>query len=161
MRPPGIIVAIGLMRRRITPKSTPWRLIARSKSRKNYFCGVSEDPVSPKLDANGCWVLDRLRSWLRLWHKAPFAHHVPIETGQTFPAKTGHRSHDSGTPSTVECLRMLNEGRKPKVESSERTRWVGPAPAWAAAFIVCVAADALLGRWVLLPVFVVGFYGGG
>jgi len=26
--------------------------------------------------------------------------------------------------------------------------------------MVCVAADALLGRWVLFPVFVVGFYGG-
>jgi len=25
---------------------------------------------------------------------------------------------------------------------------------------VCVAADALLGRWVLFPIFVVGFYGG-
>jgi protein-S-isoprenylcysteine O-methyltransferase Ste14 len=72
----------------------------------------------------------------------------------------GHRSHHSGTPSTLECLRVSNEGRKPKVESSQLTRWVGPAPAWAAAFIVCVAADALLGRWVLFPVFVVGFYGG-
>ncbi|MBA3490916.1 MAG: hypothetical protein H0T55_02420 [Rubrobacteraceae bacterium] len=46
------------------------------------------------------------------------------------------------------------------MESSKLTRWAGPAPAWAAAFIVCVAADVLLGRWVLLPVFVVGFYGG-
>jgi hypothetical protein len=46
------------------------------------------------------------------------------------------------------------------MESSKLTRWAGPAPAWAAAFIVCVAADVLLGRWVLLPVCVVGFYGG-
>src|SRR5829696_6951353 len=44
--------------------------------------------------------------------------------------------------------------------SSMLSRRAGPAPAWAAAFIVCVATDALLGRWVLLPVFVVGFYGG-
>jgi protein-S-isoprenylcysteine O-methyltransferase Ste14 len=46
------------------------------------------------------------------------------------------------------------------MESSKLSRWAGPAPAWAAAFIVCVATDALLGRWALLPVFVVGFYGG-
>src|SRR5829696_6972178 len=44
--------------------------------------------------------------------------------------------------------------------SSMLSRWAGPAPAWVAAFIVCVAADALLGRWVLFPIFVVGFYGG-
>jgi protein-S-isoprenylcysteine O-methyltransferase Ste14 len=44
--------------------------------------------------------------------------------------------------------------------SSMLSRWAGPAPAWVAAFIVCVVTDALLGRWVLLPVFVVGFYGG-
>ena len=44
--------------------------------------------------------------------------------------------------------------------SSKLSRWAGPAPAWVAAFIVCAAADALLGRWVLLPIFVVGFYGG-
>jgi hypothetical protein len=90
----------------------------------------------------------------------PFAYPVPVETGQTFPTKTGHRPHDSGTPSTVECLRVLNEGRKPKMVSSILSRWAGPAPAWAAAFIVCVATDALLGRWVLFPIFVVGFYGG-
>jgi len=30
-RPPGIIVAIGLMRRYVTPKSRPWRLIHRQK----------------------------------------------------------------------------------------------------------------------------------
>jgi protein-S-isoprenylcysteine O-methyltransferase Ste14 len=46
------------------------------------------------------------------------------------------------------------------MESSKLTRLAGPAQAWAAAFIVCVAVDVLLGRWVLLPVFVVGFYGG-
>jgi protein-S-isoprenylcysteine O-methyltransferase Ste14 len=44
--------------------------------------------------------------------------------------------------------------------SSKLNRWAGPAPAWVVAFIICVATDALLGRWVLLPVFVVGFYGG-
>jgi protein-S-isoprenylcysteine O-methyltransferase Ste14 len=92
--------------------------------------------------------------------KLPLRSNVPVGTGQTFPTKTGHRSHDSETPSTVECLRVLDEGRKTKMESSKLTRWVGPAPTWATAFIVCVAADALLGRWVLLPVFVVGFYGG-
>ena len=40
------------------------------------------------------------------------------------------------------------------------TRWAGPAQAWVATFVTCTFADALLGRWVLLPTFVVGFYGG-
>jgi protein-S-isoprenylcysteine O-methyltransferase Ste14 len=44
--------------------------------------------------------------------------------------------------------------------SSKLSRWAGPAPAWVSAFIVCVTTDVLLGRWVLLPVFVGGFYGG-
>ena len=35
-----------------------------------------------------------------------------------------------------------------------------PAVAWTAAFAVCGIGDALLGRWVLLPLFIVGFYGG-
>ena len=39
-------------------------------------------------------------------------------------------------------------------------RHVAPAAAWAAAFAVCGVGDALLGRWVLLPLFVAGFYGG-
>src|SRR5919107_1771632 len=42
----------------------------------------------------------------------PLAHHVPVETGQTFPTKTGHCSHDSATPSTVECLRVLNSRKE-------------------------------------------------
>src|ERR671910_3523029 len=35
-----------------------------------------------------------------------------------------------------------------------------PAMAWAASFVVCGIGDALLGRWVLLPLFVAAFYGG-
>ena len=35
-----------------------------------------------------------------------------------------------------------------------------PAVAWTAAFAVCGIGDALLGRWVLTPLFVAGFYGG-
>ncbi|MDQ3428775.1 MAG: hypothetical protein M3479_02375, partial [Actinomycetota bacterium] len=35
-----------------------------------------------------------------------------------------------------------------------------PAVLWAASFVVCVVGDALLGRWVLLPLFVAAFYGG-
>jgi protein-S-isoprenylcysteine O-methyltransferase Ste14 len=46
------------------------------------------------------------------------------------------------------------------MQASRLTRWTGPAQAWAVAFTVCVAADALLGQWMLLPIFVVGFYGG-
>jgi protein-S-isoprenylcysteine O-methyltransferase Ste14 len=36
----------------------------------------------------------------------------------------------------------------------------GPAIAWIASFALCTLADAMLGRWVLLPLFVAGFYGG-
>ena len=39
-------------------------------------------------------------------------------------------------------------------------RHVTPAVAWVAAFVICGVGDALLGRWVLLPLFVAGFYGG-
>lgn len=35
-----------------------------------------------------------------------------------------------------------------------------PAAAWVASFVVCGAGDALLGRWVFLPLFIAGFYGG-
>lgn len=35
-----------------------------------------------------------------------------------------------------------------------------PAVAWVASIVVCGIGDALLGRWVLLPFFVAGFYGG-
>ncbi|MGF1470130.1 MAG: methyltransferase family protein [Rubrobacteraceae bacterium] len=39
-------------------------------------------------------------------------------------------------------------------------RHPGPAAAWVLAFVVCGIGDALLGRWVLTPVFVAAFYGG-
>ena len=39
-------------------------------------------------------------------------------------------------------------------------RHVVPAVLWAASFVVCVVGDALLGRWVLVPLFVAAFYGG-
>src|ERR687890_506200 len=35
-----------------------------------------------------------------------------------------------------------------------------PAIAWAGSFVVCGLGDAMLGRWVLLPLFVAAFYGG-
>jgi len=35
-----------------------------------------------------------------------------------------------------------------------------PAMAWVASFVVCGIGDAMLGRWVLLPLFVAAFYGG-
>lgn len=35
-----------------------------------------------------------------------------------------------------------------------------PALLWAGAFVVCIVGDALLGSWVLLPLFVAAFYGG-
>jgi protein-S-isoprenylcysteine O-methyltransferase Ste14 len=36
----------------------------------------------------------------------------------------------------------------------------GPAMAWIASFSLCALVDVMLGRWVLLPLLVVGFYGG-
>jgi protein-S-isoprenylcysteine O-methyltransferase Ste14 len=35
-----------------------------------------------------------------------------------------------------------------------------PAMAWIASFALCALGDSMLGRWVLLPLFVAGFYGG-
>ena len=46
VRPPGIIVAIGLMRGRVTPNGTPWRLLGRRNGRKNFFCGGPKTPIS-------------------------------------------------------------------------------------------------------------------
>ena len=46
MRTPGIIVAIGLMRRRVTPKGTPWQLIGTSNGRKSFLCGGPKPPIS-------------------------------------------------------------------------------------------------------------------
>ena len=36
----------------------------------------------------------------------------------------------------------------------------GPAMAWIASFALCTLGDVMLGRWILLPLFVTGFYGG-
>jgi protein-S-isoprenylcysteine O-methyltransferase Ste14 len=36
----------------------------------------------------------------------------------------------------------------------------GPAIAWIASFTLCTLGDVMLGRWVLLPLFVAAFYGG-
>lgn len=40
-------------------------------------------------------------------------------------------------------------------------RW-HPAPAWLwlLSFVACIGGDWLLGRWVLLPIYIAGFYGG-
>src|SRR5829696_6804639 len=35
-----------------------------------------------------------------------------------------------------------------------------PVIAWIASFALCALGDVMLGRWVLLPLFVAGFYGG-
>lgn len=58
---------------------------------------------------------------------------------------------------------VVSAGRIPGVEVRARTggeRHVAPAAAWVAAFIVCIFGDAMLGRWVLTPLFVAAFYGG-
>ncbi len=44
--------------------------------------------------------------------------------------------------------------------SARGERHVVPAVAWVASFVVCGVADALLGRWVLTPLYVAAFYGG-
>src|SRR5262249_38684052 len=44
---------------------------------------------------------------------------------------------------------------------SPRATWHhGPSWLWLLSFVICMAGDALLGRWVLLPIYVAGFYGG-
>jgi len=43
---------------------------------------------------------------------------------------------------------------------SRGERHMAPAVAWVASFAVCGIGDFLLGRWVLLPLFVAAFYGG-
>lgn len=43
---------------------------------------------------------------------------------------------------------------------SNGERHPGPALAWFAAFVLCLAVDAALGRWVFLPLFVAAFYAG-
>ncbi|MBI1880641.1 MAG: isoprenylcysteine carboxylmethyltransferase family protein [Chloroflexi bacterium] len=45
--------------------------------------------------------------------------------------------------------------------TTSRTVWHhGPSWLWLLSFVLCIGGDALLGRWVLLPVYVAGFYGG-
>jgi protein-S-isoprenylcysteine O-methyltransferase Ste14 len=45
--------------------------------------------------------------------------------------------------------------------STPRAVWHhGPSWLWLLSFVICIAGDALLGRWVLLPIYVAGFYGG-
>lgn len=46
-----------------------------------------------------------------------------------------------------------------RVESGGE-RHPGPALGWALAFVVCGLGDALIGRWVLTPLFVAAFYAG-
>jgi protein-S-isoprenylcysteine O-methyltransferase Ste14 len=36
----------------------------------------------------------------------------------------------------------------------------GPAMTWIASFTLCMLGDVMLGRWVLLPLFIAAFYGG-
>ena len=43
----------------------------------------------------------------------------------------------------------------------QRAAWhPGPAWLWLLSFVLCIGGDQLLGRWVLLPLYVAGFYGG-
>lgn len=47
------------------------------------------------------------------------------------------------------------------VRPVQRAAWHhGPAWLWLLSFVICIAGDALLQRWVLLPIYVAGFYGG-
>ncbi|GAC1358211.1 MAG: hypothetical protein NVSMB42_17340 [Herpetosiphon sp.] len=41
-----------------------------------------------------------------------------------------------------------------------QTWYHSPAWLWLGSFLICIAGDAVLGRWILLPIYVAGFYGG-
>lgn len=44
--------------------------------------------------------------------------------------------------------------------AASRTWHHSPAWLWLLSFVICIGGDALLGRWVLLPIYIAGFYGG-
>lgn len=47
------------------------------------------------------------------------------------------------------------------VRSPAQITWHhGPSWLWLLSFVLCIGADWLLGRWVLLPLYIAGFYGG-
>ncbi|MBA3946638.1 MAG: isoprenylcysteine carboxylmethyltransferase family protein [Herpetosiphonaceae bacterium] len=49
----------------------------------------------------------------------------------------------------------------PTIQFSPLQTWHhSPAWLWLASFLVCIGGDALVGKWVLLPIYVAGFYGG-
>jgi protein-S-isoprenylcysteine O-methyltransferase Ste14 len=46
-------------------------------------------------------------------------------------------------------------------QPTPHTTWHhGPSWLWLLSFVLCIGGDALLGRWMLLPIYVAGFYGG-
>jgi hypothetical protein len=54
------------------------------------------------------------------------------------------------------------ENMATRINSADNRRiWHhGPSWLWLLSFIIVIGGDALLGRWVLLPIYVAGFYGG-
>ena len=59
-------------------------------------------------------------------------------------------------------LRSMPEASATRwADVGERSEFhAAPAMAWISSFTLCTLADAMMGRWVLLPIFVAGFYGG-
>ena len=69
----------------------------------------------------------------------------------------------SGTGDVEARRDMVSADTISGVEGKARTngeRHFAPAAAWVAAFVVSGIGDAMLGRWVLTPLFVAAFYGG-
>lgn len=52
----------------------------------------------------------------------------------------------------------MNEARP--ANPSAQTWYPWPAWSWLASFVICITADAILGRWLLLPAYIACFYGG-
>lgn len=52
---------------------------------------------------------------------------------------------------------MTTQAARP---GAQRVWHHSPAWLWLLSFLICIGGDALLGRWVLLPLYVAGFYGG-
>lgn len=75
----------------------------------------------------------------------------PSEVGQKCCYSKGWRSPEVG-----DCTMTYMEVQV----GSRGERHMAPAVAWVVSFVVCGIGDFLLGRWVLLPLFVAAFYCG-
>ena len=105
-RLPGIIVAISLMRRRVTPRSTPRRLKNRRHRHRNHSCDASKDSESPKSGADfsrGCALPMIARTFL-LTHPP---HNSRSEAGDASTTMMSGASSMSPAP----LVRLANDAR--------------------------------------------------